>query len=95
MSWNHANVLEQKGHLIEIMVFNKVVLHPMRLLLINIPGILALGPYQSNEEEDGGDNEDHEYGDIVGNIELDHHVLKVDGVGGWEVASAEACEVIA
>ena len=66
----------------------------MRLLLINIPWILALGPYQSNEEEDGGDNEDHEYGDIVGNIELDHHVLKVDGVGGWEVASAEACEVI-
>ena len=77
------------------MVFNQVVLHPMRLLLLNIPRILALGPYQSNEEEDGGDDKDHEYGDIVSNIELNHHVLKVNGVGGWELASAEACEVVA
>ena len=76
------------------MVFNKVVLHPMGLLLVNIPRILALGPYESNKEEDGGDDKDHEYGDIVGNIKLDHHVLKVDGVGGREVASAKACEVV-
>ena len=94
MSWNQGNSIEN-GHLIEIMVFNQVVLHPMRLLLLNIPRILALCPDKSDKEEDSGDDKDHEYGDIVGNIELDHHVLKVDGVGGWEVASAEACQVIA
>ena len=77
------------------MVFNQVVLHPMRLLLLNIPPIFVLGPDQSDEEEDGGDDKDHEYGDIVSNIELNHHVLKVNGVGGWEVASAEACQVVA
>lgn len=86
---------EGKGHLIEIMVFNQVVLHPMRLLLMYIPWILTLGPYESDKEEDGGDNEDHEYGDIVSHVELNHHVFKVDGVGGWEVAGTKACEVFA
>ena len=67
----------------------------MRLLLLNVPPILELRPDQSDKEEHGGDNKDHEYGDIVGNVKLDHHVLKVDGVGGREVAGAKACQMVA
>ena len=77
------------------MVLNQVVFHPMRFLLTDIPWILTLGPYQSNEEEDSGDNKNHEDGDIVGNVELHHHVLKVDGVWSGEVTSAETCQVVA
>ena len=60
-----------------------------------IPWILTLGPYESDKEEYGGDDEDHEYGDIVSHVKLNHHVFKVDGVGGREVAGAKACQVVA
>ena len=67
----------------------------MWLLFINVPWIFALCPYECDDKEDGGHNEDHEDGDVVRHVELDHHVLEVDGVGGGEVASAEAGQVVA